>query len=505
MWKGKGMLKKFAQLTTTIFLVMLLSLFFAVTTAHAAPVASASLQPSAHGHSSQISGSGHAQAMPVNTSLVPQTRTSVTGPQHPALASTVKDPAVPLASHGAVAVASPAKTGISPAVTVNSSFGGSGNTGWNPSDSTNAGGPSNIVETVNEQFTISDRTGNAQFSTTFQSWFGATGSIFDPRIVYDVWGGRFIMIVDTGTSILLSVSDQSSALGGWCNYSFGTITGFADYPSLGVDYNGVYFSVNMFNSSNTNELFELSRTQIESCSSANFTFWSNLIDSTGASAFTIAPADGFSFAGSEYLVSSRPGGACSLTLWVLTGTSLVNYNIGTLCYSPPGAASQLGSAATIETLDNRLYSANYLNGQVDVSLTGAYNWGGGNVNSVAWWFKINTNATLAQQGGFGLSGYWYFFPAMEQDGNGNAIIVYNSSSASSYVNVWYIALSAAGGIASNNALATGASAQGTSGTTRWGDFQSARLDPTDYTQIWICGQVAAGGGVWGTWNGDVSY
>jgi hypothetical protein len=55
------------------------------------------------------------------------------------------------------------------------------------------------------------------------------------------------MLVDSGSSVLISVARQSSALGNWYNYTFTTVSGFADYPQLGVDDNGIYFGVNMYN------------------------------------------------------------------------------------------------------------------------------------------------------------------------------------------------------------------------------------------------------------------
>jgi hypothetical protein len=486
-----------------IFLPLLLLAYLLLTTSLVAAAPRNILNPP--DHTSSQSGTGTAAPQLINPSNIKQVPSKLHG-EHPAHPSPVKDKSVPIASTGATEAKVPPRTPPTAPV-VNSNFNGIGNTGWSPSDSTNASGPNNVVETVNEQFTIYDRSGNSQYSSNFQSWFGQSSStsLFDPRIVYDFTGGRFILLVDTGSSVLVSVAQQSNAIGNWCNYTFPTIAGFADYPSLGVDQNGVYFSLNMFNSSNSNELFKANRSAMESCSSASYSFWSNLNDSTGNPAFTIAPAVAYSSAGSEYLVSSRPGGACSLTLWTLTNSSITSSNVPTVCYSPPSAAAQQGSSTTIETLDNRIYAANYLNGQVDVALTGGYNWGSGNVNSVVWWFKINTNATLAQQGGIGTPGYWYFFPAIEQDSNGNAIIVYNTSSSSSYVNVWYGALSASGSLTSNNALVWGSSSYGTGTTARWGDYESARLDPTNGTQIWICGQYAAANNVWGTQNGNVTY
>jgi hypothetical protein len=39
---------------------------------------------------------------------------------------------------------------------------------------------------------------------------------------------------------------------------------------------------------------------------------------------------------------------------------------------------------------------------------------------------------------------------------------------------------------------------GTSGTNRWGDYQSAWLDPNAGATVWITGQYANGTNTWGT-------
>jgi hypothetical protein len=414
----------------------------------------------------------------------------------------------PIASSGAVAAAPPRVPVAIPATASFGSFAGQGQTGWDPSDSNGAAGPYNYVETVNEQWAIYGLGGGQQYSASFNHWFGVSSNPFDPHVVYDPWGGRFIMIADTGSSILLSVSDQSNAFGGWCNYTFPTIAGFADFPELGVDDNGVYFSVNMYNSSNHSELFSLPRTSVEKCASFNYLYWSNLVDAAGNYAFSIAPATGQTYASTEYLVNSEANGGCSLTLWRLTGGSLSRNYIGTLCYSPPSAASQKGTSVKVDTGDSRIAQADYRNGYVSVALTGAYNWGSGNVNSVDWYFKINaTAATLAAQHGAGSPGIWYFDPAIAQDNGGNAVVVYNSSGAAYYVNIWYLGLDSGLVLHDNNALAWGQNADTVIdpnfGTARWGDYESARPDPLDASKIWLNGQYAAALNTWGTRIGKI--
>src|SRR5205085_4792886 len=126
--------------------------------------------------------------------------------------------------------------GASPDLTTKKQFEGLPENGWSPSDSNGAVGTYNYLETVNESFRISSRAGAAQYTSTFQSWFGLSGSVFDPVTQWDAAGHRFMFVVTTGSSLVLSVAQQENALGSYCNYTFTTPSGyFADYEKLGVD------------------------------------------------------------------------------------------------------------------------------------------------------------------------------------------------------------------------------------------------------------------------------
>jgi hypothetical protein len=86
-----------------------------------------------------------------------------------------------------------------PTVTVGTNFAALGypnSGGWSPPDANAAVGPSNIVETVNEEIAIYDKSGNLQSKKSLASFFSpvkAGNSIFDPNITYDDIAGRFVI------------------------------------------------------------------------------------------------------------------------------------------------------------------------------------------------------------------------------------------------------------------------------------------------------------------------
>ena len=485
-------------LRTTFVLALLVAFTVLVS---AAPVGATSrlAQTSKAGRSFQPNGHSQATARMISTSTVPQVKGTGRGtiPARPAPGGKANVPS----PTNVVRVPVPAPTNVA----VKVGFAGQSNTGWEPSDSNGAAGTKNYIETVNEQFEIYSKAGAAQYGTSFNSWFNLSGSLFDPKTVWDTTGKRFIFLIDTGSSLVISVAQQTSALGNYCNYTFPTLSGdFADYPQLGVDANGVYAEANMYTSSNVYpELFSISRTAMESCQTANYTYWYGLTNPDGSYAFTIVPQVVYSSdKGVEYMVISYPGGACQLTLWSLVGTTLTNTTVGTQCYSPPPPATQLGSPGTIETLDNRLYQASYLNGLLSLDTVGSYDWGDGNgqVGIVEWFVLKPATASVQSQGTFGTPGYWLFFPAMVRTSTGKMMFVFNASGPTIYPSIWAIS----GCLCDTIAVASGQGYYGSSGTSRWGDYQSAWLDPVPnklgkLISVWITGQYANATNSWGTW------
>lgn len=458
----------------------------------------------AHGHT--FTATGHNTVTPrlVSTSTVPQVKGGAHGTvaNRPAPGGRAN---VPSPQH-VVRVSPPVNVDLKTKLT----FTGQSDTGWYPSDSNGAAGSKNYLETVNEQFAVYSRTGTQQYTTNFDTWFGQSSStsLFDPVTTWDITGKRFIFVVDSGSSIWLSVARQTSGVGNYCNYNFATPAGyFADYEKLGVDADGVYFSVNLYGTSTfTNELFFANRSQLESCSSVSYTYWTGLTNPDSSIAFAIVPArQDTSAGGVEYLVNSYAGGACQLTLWTLTSSaSLSNTSIATQCYSPPPAAKQAGSSGTIDTGDNRLYQASYINGLLTLNTVGSHDWGDGNgpVGIVEWFVLNPSTASVSSQGAFGTPGYWLFYPATIRNFAGNTLFVYDASGPSIDPSIWYVNQTLSG----TKVLASGVSYNGTSGSSRWGDYQSAWLDPgsTTHNSVWITGQYANGTNSWGTRVGYVT-
>lgn len=385
-------------------------------------------------------------------------------------------------------------------------------TGAPTSDATGTGGKSNYMETVNHQFAVYNFSGTLEYTATFDSWFQTPQNypFHDPNVVWDNVGSRFIFIANTGSSLLLAVAQQSDAMGNYCNYKFPTVFGTgSDFDKLGMNDTGVYFSTNILNNQGaviSNELFSANRTQLESCSPTHYTYWSSLTNPDGSIAQAISPAvqdsnDG----GTEYLVSSYPQGACTLTLWTLTnGTKLSNTSVDTQCYSPPPPARQKGSQALLNPDDSSLSHASYLNGLLTVVVQGSYDWkdGNGPVGIVEWFVLDASSASVVKQGAFGTAGVWLLYPAAITNKAGNMLFVYEVSGARIYPSIWYVNQTLKG----TKALAQGNSYYGTNGEVLWGNYESAWLDHSGKhsNEVWITGQYAKAPNAWGTKFGLVT-
>lgn len=132
--------------------------------------------------------------------------------------------------------------------------------GFIPPDTQGAVGPNQIAEFVNGQYNVYDKT-NAQpldSSTLNQFWTKAginnySNFTFDPRVLYDSSSNRwFAASVDNAgqpNNFLLAVSKTQDPTAGWTGFeikSDSTNQHWADYPTLGLNQNGVYLAANMF-------------------------------------------------------------------------------------------------------------------------------------------------------------------------------------------------------------------------------------------------------------------
>jgi hypothetical protein len=442
-----------------------------------------------------------------------------------------------------------------------------------PPDSSAAAGPNNLVNVVNtdiQWFTKAGALQNTQrlgknSSTATGSFFAAqnpTTGTFDPKVVYDQYNGRFVVVaLEQGSSlsrILIAVSHDSDPNNGWFTTAIDarqTISGkstWMDYPSLAIDANAIYIAGNQFAFSNNT--FKGSRLWIISKSGLytggaptskisydpsslagigeNFSMQPTMMyGSAPGTTGTFLVSSGWTLGADDELSVIRVSNPLASPTFTNTFVDAgdINATNSTLAGVP-----QSGTTNTLDADDQRVYSAMWRNNTI---------WAANTVNPpsgvdantpTAHWYKIaadsaNIGSSPADQGDISgediATGARTFYPAITVDSSGNMGIGFSASGPNIFPGAYYtgrLAGDPAGTVEPAAALATGVDFYfrefGSNGGTsnRWGDYSGIAIDPSDNTTFWLYNEYALARGTvrqsdptedgrWGTRYGKFSF
>lgn len=419
-----------------------------------------------------------------------------------------------------------------------------------PPDPHMAAGPNHLMAVVNSRFGIFDKAGNVLKLINADDWYRnvlPNAGPFDPQVVYDHHSERWIMVwihfVESPVSakMLLSISDDSDPLGAWCNWSlpdnsFGSlgVNYFGDFPKLGIDANAIYVTSNMFNIPASGRNFQGTRVRVipkqqlldNACGPVTWNDMWDLRDPNNLNTriFTVTPAIVFGNPLSQYLLSdARFNLGTFVTLWELFDPLGMPFmaatNIPVTAALAPPDADQLGGSATrIDggNVRNFRHAPVYRDGH----LWGAQGVAGGTGNAFAFarYLRIDVATYKAlEDAAFGADNFWYIYPVVMPDGNGNLFMNFTRTGLTEYASARFTGRleSDPPGLQASTLLKAGeANYVKTFGGSRnrWGDYLGIALDPADNGKVWMFGQYAAaevGGGTnadrWGTWFGATSF
>lgn len=428
------------------------------------------------------------------------------------------------------------------APTTTASFNGIPQTQFTPPDCTLGVGPQHVLASVNSDLACYSKAGAQLFRVPLTTFFkpvlpqGAV--IFDPRLAYDHYAGRYIVVAaarvgsPAGSWIMLGVSQTPNPLGAYWIWALNarldgsTLTNnWADYPMLGFDTQAIYVSSNMFQFSGGFQYAKLrilnkAEVYAGGVGAGHFIRWYDfwgLRNVNNSMAFTVQPAAHFRGIGGNppaYLVNAIWPSGNVLTKWTLTNPlahwtgggapGLSRVNVPCMQYDLPPDAIQKGSATRIETNDSRLLNAIYQNAGNAQRLwtchTTKHTWGGEpEARATLQWYEINVNTnTVVQQGRFGAPGLYYFFPAIQTDINRRAFLVFSRAGASEFGQVRQTGrrVGDPAGTLQGSALVQAGSSAYTGG--RWGDYFGICRDGGNAGVVWMYGEYAAAGNTWGT-------
>ncbi len=244
-----------------------------------------------------------------------------------------------------------------------------------PPDTDGAVGPAHLVVALNSQIEIQTRTGTPISTVSTLSFWSSlgVGSITDPRVIYDPYGQRWVIVTagdpeTTASAVLIGVSHNSDPTAGWDLYRVpvdATGQSWADFPTLGFNKNWIVVGINMFTIQGTfyeyANLYVFDKANLYAGGSGLFTL---LQDDTGG--FSMNPALTYDpNLATLYLLESWSSANGLLRMSTITGA--VGSEVLTTGVALPAApqpwqaveptinfAPQLGSTKNIDTDDDRL-------------------------------------------------------------------------------------------------------------------------------------------------------
>jgi hypothetical protein len=424
-----------------------------------------------------------------------------------------------------------------------------------PPDPIAAAGLNHVVSVVNAMIEWRPKSGAAGTIQSLQGFFTSltpANKLFDPKVIYDQYAGRFVVVAleqvasPTSSRILVAVSDDADPNGTWYYYAINSKTNiggsdhWADYPGLGLDDKAVYITANMFsfssNSSGGVRLWIINKTPFYTGGAASVTVHDPYAG--GGISTTTQPAHMFGALPANmgtFLVSysGLSGGGIEsvqivrvdspLTTPVFTQGYFSLGDIDNTSVTLPGAP-QLGSPQTINTNDRRALSAVWRDNALWTTFEILPGSGMDSGQVTAHWVKLNTSnlasLTIADQGNVGgediATGTYTFFPSLAVDPCGDMALGFSASAPTIYPGAYYTGRAASD--AAGTVQASGILMAGTdwyyrvfSGTrNRWGDYSGISLDPADEVTFWVFNEYAmtrsttanGGDGRWATQYGS---
>lgn len=436
---------------------------------------------------------------------------------------------------GSVATTAPAP--LAPGQLAN--FEGPPQTAYRPPDCTLAVGTNDVLVGVNTDVVGYSKSGTQNFkwlntSALFAPVLPTGAGIFDPKILYDHYAGRWVVVVvakresPAGSWILVAASQGANAAGPYWVWSLNAqldgstaTSNWADFPNVGFDTQAVYITCNMFQIGGDGgfryaKLRILNKSQLYSGGSLGwYDFW-NLRDADGGMSFTVQPAIHFRGTGGNppaYLVNDRWGSGNSLTLWTLSNPigswsgsvpSLSSAAVPCLAYELGPDGEQPGTATRIRTDDNRLLNAIFQNvGGVQrlwTTHTAKFTWSGEPAaRCLVQWYEVDVpSRAVVQQGRFGAAGKYYFYPAIQTDISRNTYVVFGRSSSADFAELRQSGRKVSDPVNTLQGSALVRAGQSAYLGGRWGDYFGICRDGADASVVWMYGQYAGASGTWAT-------
>ncbi len=404
-----------------------------------------------------------------------------------------------------------------------------------PPDCNGAPGPLHYVQMINGRFSVYLKANGSLVQTkTASSFWTSAGVSFlpgwditDPRLVYDGASGRWfassIDFTPTGTSntnrFLVAVSASGDPTGPWSGVAFPSDRSgiyFADYPTLGVNAQGVFLAGNMFDAANNNvgsTLVSMPKSDLLSTPPVvgNRTEFGLLSSSYGWVIQPAASSDlgttqepllavgdlGYDLSPHSSLAGAWVSGINSSGTASLSSPVTVPVAPYMIPLNPP----QPDGSTNLDDGDTRFSARVY---QVTGTLYAVHNVQASGHAAIRWYRINSADFTVLESGTITDPTLDLFYPSVAANSSGAVIIACNGSSLNQYVSIYAMAgqtvgnVTAFGGLTLLKAGAASYQESGTNSTSRWGDYSTISVDPVDPYRFWTVQMFPSSANAWST-------
>lgn len=405
-----------------------------------------------------------------------------------------------------------------------------------PPDTNGAIGPSHFVELINGRYSVYNRATGAkvQTSTLDQFWLNAgissgeaTGS-FDPRIIFDGYSSRWIAVAvanagSAASNVQLAISNSSDPTTGWDGFSIdadATDNYWADFPTLGLDANGVYVSANMFpiagGTFNTVTILSFPKYALLQSPPTIINHTKFALESTTDRGISVQPAVALwnSADPAPLLAADNASSADRLNRTNITNGSSSSPTLSTSIdiivdpYTNPPTADQPGTAANLHTGDRRLSATVYQMGGI---LWAVHSVNVDNRSAIRWYRIDKATNTVLQSGTIADANLSFYFPSIAANTSGEVVIGFSGSSSTQFPSAYAIAGTTSGGVTTFGSpmlLKAGVSDYQITdplGRNRWGDYSATTVDPNDSRRFWTIQEYVSATDMWSTYIAEIAF
>ncbi len=395
------------------------------------------------------------------------------------------------------------------------------------------------VTAINIGIHIQNRDGSNVFTVGLDAFWASllpagTGT-FDPRVHYDPFNKRWILVTDavngtsfTGSTVLVAVSATSDPTGTWHMYSVsvdGSGASWMDFPNAGFNNRFIAVTGNMFPNSAGGASGSVAYIYDYARMRAGLSVTPTRVNLT--SSFSIAPALTYdTTVTSLFALESWDGATGTLRLWKIAGPTTaptmttVGYPTTTTHWrgNPPGSggfAKQVDTTVTIESGDDRITSCTYRNNTLWTSFTAFLPATGTITRSGIMWWQLDTLANPIQNGIINdAAGPKYFlYSSIAVNSLNDVLVGYGYLSAAIHPSCGYslhMHTDPLDSMRAPHVYRSGVAKYYTTfghGRNRWGDYSNTCVDPRNDIDFWTIQESSAAGtsANWDTWWANVQF